>query len=98
MIGSQSHRVALHRGPRLRLEPVVGHKIDRSAKNLLELTLQPGQPDQAHALLNVHQKVDVAVWSVLTSRRAAEQTEVAGAVLGRHLADPVPAPLDGLSA
>jgi len=87
--GSQGHRVPLHGGPDVGLQAVVGHEIDRGAEDVLQLVLESGQPDDAQPAVEVYEKVDVAVGPVFPARGAAEQSQVADAVPGRRLTQPL---------
>ena len=58
------HRVPLHGGPDVGLQPVVEHEIDRGAADLLQLVIESGQPDDAKPAVEVNEKVDVAVGPV----------------------------------
>lgn len=51
--------------------------------------VQPGEPDQADAPVQMHENVDVAVRPVLAAGGAAEQAQVADAVPRGDLADPL---------
>ena len=84
------HGVALHGGSQLGLQPVVRHHVDRHAEHLLQLPPQPRQPEQPDLRTEVHDEIDVAARPVLTARRAAEESDVGGPVLGRDLQHPPP--------
>lgn len=72
MIGSQRHHVAFQRGANLRLESVVGDKVNRSLEHLFEIPLKASKAEQTDVRLEVDEKVDVAVGPVVTTGSAPE--------------------------
>ena len=61
MTGSQGQRIPLDSRPRVRLQSVVGHHVDRNPENVLQLVPDSGQADQTELTVKVYEQIDVAV-------------------------------------
>ncbi len=84
-------------GFKSQLKTVCGHEVDVGTQRRLPIALETCKPQKPHAGRRVHEKIDIAVFTVVPSNGAAEKPRSQHAMPGKNAEDLIVTALKSLA-